>query len=220
MPVFILQSYPKDREQSIKLSMPMFRMLFSSNNDMFGSHVFLYLWEDALNIPPKYRQRCSKIVNNYALQLHSDNAIAFLQTHLRYVIVFSNIYTVILHRDFILNFSYAVDVVWSVLAFLARNHSHRKEGRGEGRNDNSFSGCVSPGNMDATVFANLDLSMSTVAKGSTDKLLWVLQSDSSKLLVFEWNNNFFFFFLTVHTCLQILIVVTFFFFLYDSHLWG
>lgn len=91
-----------------------------------------------------------------------------------YVIVFSKIYTVMLHHDFILQFSYLVAVVWSVWAFLARNLSHRKEGRAEGRKDNSFSGSVSPGNMDATGFADLDLSMSTAAKGSTDKPMWVL----------------------------------------------
>lgn len=43
--------------------------------------------------------------------------------------------------------------------------------------------------MDAAGFADLDLSMSTAAKGSTDKLLWVLQSDSKKLVMFHWNNN-------------------------------
>lgn len=43
--------------------------------------------------------------------------------------------------------------------------------------------------MDAIVFTDLDLSMSTDAKGSTDKLLWVLQSDSNKLVY--WNNYFF-----------------------------
>lgn len=70
--------------------------------------------------------------------------------------------------------------------------------------------------MDTAGFADLDLSMSTAAKGSTDKLLWVLQSDSKKLVMFHWNNNDFslfqfFFFLTLHTCLRIVIIVTLFF---------
>lgn len=116
--------------------------------------------------------------------------VAFLQTHLLYVIVFSNTYRVLLHHDFILHFCYVVAVVWSVLtSVLARNLSHTKEGRGEGRKANSFSSSLSSGKMDAIVFADLDLSMSTDAKGSTDKLLWVLQSDSNKLVY--WNNNFF-----------------------------
>lgn len=73
-------------------------------------------------------------------------------------------------------FSYVVGVVWSILAFLARNPSHKKEDKGEGRKDNSFSSFVSSGNVDATGFADLDLSTGTTVKGITNKLLWVFQS--------------------------------------------
>lgn len=84
-----------------------------------------------------------------------------------------------------------VGVVWSVLAFLARNLSHKKGGRGEGKKDNSFSSSVSPGNADPAVFADLNLSISTTAKGSTNKLLWVFHSESNRQVTFVWNNNVF-----------------------------
>ena len=63
--------------------------------------------------------------------------------------------------------------------------SHRKHCRGEGRKDDSFSSSVTPGNMDTARSVDLHLSMSTAAKGSIDKLLWVLQSDSNKLVMFD-----------------------------------
>lgn len=117
---------------------------------------------------PKHWKCCGRIASNYAVQFHSHNCsfssntfavCDCLQQHLESCYIF------------VLHFYCVVAVVLRVLTFLARNLSHRKEGRGEGRKDNSFSSSLSSGNMDETVFADLDLSMSTDAKGSTDKLL-------------------------------------------------
>lgn len=120
-----------------------------------------------------------------------------------------------LHHDFILHFSCVVGVVWSILAFLARNLNHKKEGRGEGRKDNFFSSSDSPGNVDATGFADLDLSMST-----TNKLLWVFQGKSNKQVIFVWNYNVFFLFCSFFSSTDLPTNDNFKIFFNDSKLQG
>lgn len=156
----------------MQLSMPVPTKLYSPNTNIFGRHAIWCLCEDVLNIPQKYGQRCHTTVTLYSNCLLITPQL--LSRHVWcYGMVFSNIYAVVLHHDFILHFSFVVAMVWSVLAVLTKNLSYRKEGRSEGREGKSFSSSISPGNMDAT--ANRLSSMSAGAKDSTEKMrvFWV-----------------------------------------------